>query len=347
MKSDKSKKSKKGRIVVLALLLALAVPLAGLGLFFNHYFNKMVTEETTLLVNPAIEDITLPEEYTDSDADIEENIKDNRLWYNDDIINILLCGVDYGSEKKHYPRSDSMIILSLNRINKAINLVSLSRAAYVAIPGHKNSRLNHAYEYGGPNLLIQTIEQNYKIRIDNYITVDFDSFSKIVDTIGGVDIYMTNAELNYLKGLFRAQGIDISKGAGTYHLNGELALGYARTRKIDADRNRTQRQRNVLVQIIKKARNMSISKGLELADVFLPMVSTDLTRTQIVKHAARGINYARWPVYQNIIPMNEHLASFPMIKVNEQEVILMDWDVAKTDLHGLLYPGLEPQEPLE
>lgn len=103
MKSDKSKKSKKGRIVVLALLLALAVPLAGLGLFFNHYFNKMVTEETTLLVNPAIEDITLPEEYTDSDADIEENIKDNRLWYNDDIINILLCGVDYGSEKNITP----------------------------------------------------------------------------------------------------------------------------------------------------------------------------------------------------------------------------------------------------
>lgn len=346
MKKEKPAKKRKALKTVLIILLAFAVPLGGLGIFYNYYLSKIdfIGDETTTLgVDPDLtEDFSLTGVDASADDDMDKNISDNRLWYHDKIINVLLIGCDQGSKSLYYPRSDAMIIVSLNKINKKVSIVSLSRAAYVSIPGHGRARLNAAHAYGGPALLIDTIELNYKVRIDHFASVDFDSFKTIIDLLGGVDVTLTAAEVAYLDSVFIPEGVDVSKGAGTYHLNGTMALAYVRTRAIDTDRDRTGRQRTVLTKIAQKARNMSASQALRLLNEFLPLVSTDFTKAGLTGQLVAALSYVRWPISQAIIPS----VAPSLIMVGKQEVLILNWDVVKSDIHAILYPGIEPKEPL-
>ncbi len=345
MKKEKQSKKRKALKTILIIVLAFAVPLGSLGLIYNYYLSKINfigNETTTLGVDPDLtDDFSLTGEDASADEGIDKNISDNRLWYHDKIINVLLIGCDQGSQKLYYPRSDAMIIVSLNKINKKVNIVSLSRAAYVSIPGHGRARLNASYAYGGPALLIDTIELNYKVRIDHFASVDFDGFKNIIDLLGGIDVHLTAAEVAYLDTVFAAEGVSVSKGAGTYHLNGTMALAYVRTRAIDTDRARTARQRTVLTKIAQKARNMSASQALRLLNEFLPLVSTDFTKAGLTGQLVAALSYVRWPISQAIIPS----VAPSLIMVGKQEVLILNWDVVKTDIHAILYPGIEPKEP--
>ena len=169
-RSRRKKQKMKNRALIIlgVVLLVIAIPLTAGIITFNHYLSKVNYEEETKEINPELtENISDPE----ADKDISENIDDPRMWYNDNIINILLIGRDLGHGSKYYPRADSVIIVSINKLKNDIKLVSLSRATYVSIPGHGNARLNAAHAYGGAKLLIDTIEQNYKIRIDHYVSI--------------------------------------------------------------------------------------------------------------------------------------------------------------------------------
>ena len=181
------KKTKKKVIITIAvILLIIAIPLTAGLITVNHYLSKMNYEEETKDVNPEFtENLSDP----NADKDISENIDDPRMWYNDNIINILLIGRDLGHGSKYYSRADSIIVVSINKLNNNIKLVSLSRATYVSIPGHGNARLNAAHAYGGSKLLIDTIEQNYKIRIDHYVSIDFNGFIKAIDALKGEMIF--------------------------------------------------------------------------------------------------------------------------------------------------------------
>lgn len=341
----KSAKNKKKRLLILliCILLVIAIPFGAGTWFINHYLNKIDYADTTLQTDPdLVTDAPLPEEFTDADVDIEKNIADHRLWYHDDIINVLLVGCDYGSSKLYYPRSDAVMIASLNKISKVINIVSLSRATYVQIPGHGKARLNAAYAYGGPKLLIQTVELNYKVRIDNYVSVDFEGFSKIIDRLEGISVNLTAQEVEYFSKLFDRKGVDYSKGAGSYWLDGDMALAYARTRSIDTDRDRTQRQRNIINQIISKARNTSLNQATKLLDDFLPLVSTDFSKQELLSQGTQYWNYRKWPVKQAIIPK----IGPRLVLVDGYEVLILNWEQVKRDIHEQLYPGIEPAEPL-
>lgn len=340
-KNKKMKNSVTVLIVILALLLTLCLS----GFFVaNHYLSKFNFEEdTTVQVDPnAEEKISLAPEDAAADDDIRRNLDDNQLWYNENVKNILLIGMDKGTASKGLnPRSDSMILISLNKKDSQIKMVSLLRAAYVSIPGYSNSRLSTAHSIGGPKLLIKTIEQNYKIHIDNYISVDFDAFQKVIDILGGVDINLTAKEANHLAPVFRDNKLKVPTGAGTYHMNGNTALAYVRLRSIDFDRMRTQRQRNVLTQIANKAKTMSVNQAVNLLDDILPLVSTDLTKTEIVSQAVNALNYVRWPITQDTLPH-----SWPKLVYDEKshyEVLILNWAETKRYAHDLLYPGMEPQ----
>ncbi len=343
-RSSKNSK-KKGIIIALAIVLVIAIPICVGILAANHYLNKMnFEEEETLQVNPEyIEEVTVPE----ADEDISENIDDQRMWYNDNIINILLIGCDLGSQARYYPRADSIIVLSINTLNSTIKMVSLSRATYVSIPGHGNARLNAAHAYGGPKLLVETIEENYKIRIDKYISIDFEGFIQAIDTLGGVDIYITQEEVNVISGTMSANGIS-PRGAGTYHLNGNVALEYARIRGIDNDRARTGRQRIVLTAILEKFKKMVstesystiIVKCFDYLNEVLPLVSTNFKKSEIIGQAPKYIGYLKFPVTEAIIPK----VSVPLKNINGTEVLILDWPTVKNDIHEILYPGIEPQE---
>ena len=110
------------------------------------------------------------------------------LTFNSDVLNILLVGSDHGAIKGDSGRSDSIMIATINFKTKELKLTSLMRDMYVEIPGHGHNKLNAAYAYGGVELLYQTIAENFNIKIDNYCVVDFKTFEKVINKVGGIEI---------------------------------------------------------------------------------------------------------------------------------------------------------------
>ncbi|MGN0614025.1 MAG: LCP family protein, partial [Porcipelethomonas sp.] len=206
------------------------------------------------------------------------------LYDSSDVRNILLIGSD--SRGEDTGRSDSMILLSLNSSTDKINMVSLMRDTYVQVPGYGGCKLNAAYAYGGPELLMDTIEENFYIEVDDYISVNFLSFAGIVDAVGGVEVEVNADEAAAINVLLDSkEGVslfgepepsDYLDGAGTYELNGKQALCYARLRKVgNADFERTERQRTVLTGILK---NLGPSSIFSVIGEAIPNVSTNMSK---------------------------------------------------------------------
>lgn len=189
------------------------------------------------------------------------------------VLNILLIGIDTRQDT-NAGRSDTMIIMSINRNTKQIILTSLMRDCYVAIPGRGNNRLNAAHAYGGANLLMQTIEVNFGIHIDYFARVNFFSFMDIIDAVGGIDINLTDAELPHVNSASTAQ--NKIQSAGVNHLNGPQALAYARIRYVGSDYARTQRQRTVLQTVASKLRGMGLGELNSFLNVALPKIATNM-----------------------------------------------------------------------
>ncbi len=280
----------------------------------------------------------IADELEENDQAIEQNRNNNEIWYSDDVINILLLGLDEGGRNYPYRRSDAMIVVSINKKTKDIKLVSFSRTAYVAIEGYANTRLNHAHGYGGAPLAIDTIEKNYKIRIDNYISTTFEAFQQLIDCLGGVDIGLTQAEVNddTMRYVLKLQGYT-DLVPGTYTLNGYSALNYVRLRSIDSDRERTQRQRNVLTSLAAKAKSMNVLQLNNALNEILPLVTTDLTKTEILAQAINVPSYLSGNIEQYVLP---HKSSALQV-IDDFEVVLVDWPNEIAYTHEVFYSGMD------
>ena len=337
LKKEKKKK-RKGLKVFIAIILVFAILAGAAGIYVYTYLNKLNYGDSKGTANPNLdkEESLSFDNQADADADLRARLSNNVIWYDDRIVNILLVGVDYGDEEAvmfkgaYLPRSDSMILISINTINNVVNMVSLSRAAYVAIPDHGNKRLNTAHAYGGASLLVDTIEQNYKIRIDKYITVDISGFAQIVDALGGVTIEMTAAEAGKVLGV---------SAAGTYDLDGDEAVYYSRLRSIDTDRKRTGRQRAVLNAIALKLRKSSASTMVDLLDTVLPLVTTNFSKAELLAQVAKAPKYLSMSIHEDIIP---HVP-YPLSTRDGKEVLILNWDEEDKYIHDLLYPDIIPQ----
>ena len=181
------------------------------------------------------------------------------------VTNILLIGTDTRVAGSNDARSDAMIVVSINPYKRRLVMTSIMRDSYVTIPGYGQNRINEAYSWGGPALLIQTIEENYKLGIDYYAQVDFFSFVDVIDAFGGVTINVEQPEVEFINGYIaeynQVSGIADRDGfvdeqfpGGEITLTGKQALGYARIRKIGNDFARTQRQRTVMNALLGKDR---------------------------------------------------------------------------------------------
>lgn len=346
LKDAKAKKKKRKRkralTVLISFLLVFAIIMSGGAIFINSYLDKMNFGDSVGDVHPDLdkEESLVFDEQSDADADIRANLDDNVIWYDDRIYNILLVGVDYGDAEKvmfegaYLPRSDSMILLSVNTVTGVINMVSLSRAVYVAIPGHGNKRLNTAHAYGGATTLVDTIEKNYKIRIDKYVTVDISGFEQIIDILGGVSIQMTAQEARIILG---------KSSAGTYRLDGETAVAYARLRSIDSDRKRTGRQRALLNAIATELKKAPVSTLFNLLDDVLPLVTTNFSKTELIGQVANAPKYLSMSINEDIIP---HKATSLTMR-DGKEVLILNWPETTAYIHDLLYPGIVPQSASE
>ncbi len=193
-------------------------------------------------------------------------------------VRILLVGQDRRSGETRQ-RSDSMILCSIDTKHSQVSLISFLRDTYVPIPGYRPNRLNAAYQWGGFSLLKNTLASNFGVSVDACIEVDFSSFQKIIDTLGGVSISLTDQEVRHLNNRY---GWNLS--SGSQNLTGAQALAYSRIRAIGNDYGRAQRQRKVLISLIEKIKRSGMMDILAITRQLLPLITTDMTDSQILSY---------------------------------------------------------------
>ena len=209
--------------------------------------------------------------------------------------NILLLGTDNRDEQEGYSRTDSMIILSVNTQTNEAKLTSLMRDTWVKIEGHGSSKLNAASVYGGPELTMQTISNNFGVDISDYMLINITGMADVIDVLGGIEMTITEAERKAInKGLFdlsSRSGMETLDSSGeNVLLNGNQAVAYSRIRMIDSDYVRTERQRAVLVKLAEKLKseiNMITIAGLITS--LLPYVETSLDLSDLISLATIGL----------------------------------------------------------
>ena len=259
------------------------------------------------------------------------------------VTNILLIGND-SRENGEDGRSDAMILLSISNKTKKIYMTSLLRDMYVEIPGHKDNRLNAAYSYGGAELLMQTIEQNFDIHISRYVLVNFEAFANLVDAVGGVDLELTGKEVEYVNGylveynilLGRPEGTDYfdDLSGGMVHLNGPQALAYCRNRYIGTDFGRTERQRKVLTEVIHKLPKGVLMNPKGLIDGLMPNLTTNLTQAECYRLSLMAPKILTYDIIQNSIPME---GTYKDATHRKMSVLEVDFEANKKFLQENLY----------
>lgn len=198
------------------------------------------------------------------------------------IINLILIGQDRRDESR--ARSDTMILATFHPDSKTITITSFLRDLYLPIPGYESNRLNAAYVYGGMELMQQTLLENFGIVSDGCVEVDFSSFSQIIDLLGGVSLELRQDEAEAINA-----AVPGSLTAGTNLLSGSQALAYTRIRNLDKDGDfsRTLRQRKLLSSLLDRYRNADLLTILSTVVDVLPMLSTDLSKREILVLAAK------------------------------------------------------------
>lgn len=268
---QKTKKMSKKKLAIISVFFILLVAILGGGLYVSSLLSKInkvdIKEE-----NLGMTDVSAM-------GDVSK------------IQNIALFGVDSKTDKG---RSDSIMILTLDQLNKKMKITSIMRDSYVNIPGKGMDKINHAYAFGGPELAIKTINENFGLNINKFITVNFDSLGAIIDSLGGVQLKITEEEVSKIPGI---------NSNGVHTLTGEQALAYARIRYAKGgDYQRTQRQRNIIQSIYESFRYTELSDYPKLISSFLPHVTSNMGSSELLsvgtdfyKTISSGLEQERFP----------------------------------------------------
>lgn len=191
------------------------------------------------------------------------------------IKNIALFGID--APKGKAGRSDAIMILTLDEEHKVMKLTSIMRDSYVDIPGYGDDKITHAYAFGGPELAMKTLNENFKVNVEDFMAVNFTSLPEIIDKLGGVKINIIPEEIHHISGI-TSQGEQV--------LNGAEALAYSRIRyATGGDYKRTERQRVVLEAVFEKLKSTPTKEYPSLIDDFLPYVETNMSSMDMIKLA--------------------------------------------------------------
>ena len=269
----------------------------------------------------------------------ERDIKEYKM-----IENILLIGLD-GTNDKLPKRSDTMIILTIDKLNKSLKLTSLARDTLVKIPGRGEEKLTHAYAYGQEELLMQTLNENFDLDIKDYAVVNFKSFIDIVDIIGGVDINVNEKEIHHLNEVIKecygvnhedTKNIEYITSSGNHNLNGYQALAYARIRKLDTIYKRDERQRLILTNIAHKLSDVSISKYPQIAKSILRHIKVNIAFNKIIDLAFIAHELASYDISQLEFPISEYREEG---RIGEKGTYVVKWDKNKNIelLHQFIY----------
>ncbi len=238
-----------------------------------------------------------------------ENIEDDEIEINeglDDTImkgytNIMLFGVDSRDNNISMgTRSDTAIIVNINNDTKEVRLVSVYRDTYLELSNEKASyeKYTHAYGYGSAKMAINTLNRNLDLNIKDYVTVNFAAVIKAVDLMGGLEITVKKGELKSLNKSIREENkiygtnVEQIQSPGTYLMNGTQVLAYVRIRSTaQGDITRTERQREVIGLMVKKLKSSGLNTMNKLIDEIFPMVSTSISKSEIISLATGVFNY--------------------------------------------------------
>ncbi len=318
-KKAKKKASKLTKILrsVIAVLLVLVIA-CGAGTYL--YINNLLNSATQSGDDEDTEDVQSIDEWSGMDELVEvfdpiyedEYVSSYRdmikTWYyngtpvsSTHVLNVLLIGEDTRDEEitDEDTRADSAIIASINIDTEQITLTSILRDTYVyyeVTEGDEDSgtfgKINEAMYYGGIDCYIRAVENNFKINIDNYVIVNFDSFENIIDTLGGITVDMTAEEIYEINSHPSRYGdVYIDAEEGLVELTGEQALAYCRIRYIDSDSVRADRQKTVLLKIFEKLNSSSSLKTVSVINTLLPYVSTGFTKSELLDIGAYALKH--------------------------------------------------------
>ncbi|MCD7736116.1 MAG: LCP family protein [Lachnospiraceae bacterium] len=262
----------------------------------------------------------------------------------EDIYNVLLVGVDR-QERTWNGNSDAMILVSINKTDNRVTMVSLMRDTYVNIPGVGYKKLNAAYAYGGGPLLCETITETYKVEVERYVAVDFWDLVDIIDIIGGVDLEVSAEEVEVANGYIqdmceRLMNIDPSDHyfpaeGGAIHADGVQAVAYARNRYVgNSDFDRTERQRYVLSQLMAEVRQMSLTQMSEKMQSILGYVTTNISETEIWSMVTELPEMLEYDFETSRVPYDN---LYSTVYINGQDMLVPDWEETLETLHDFIY----------
>lgn len=343
------KKHSKGRgLRITTLILSIIMLLSGTGLVY--YYN--------VLDSLNYKEIDDPEPSSQSSNSSSLPDANSSLLSSTQVLNILLFGQDAVDDGEETGRSDSMILLSLDNVHHKIKLTSFQRDTYVTIPGYGDAKINAAFQYGGVPLSIKTVEANFGIAVDKYATVDFDSFRKIINILGGVDIELSLEEIKYINaqidvndqiGETQFLQYDPSKDPQMIHLDGYQALWYARDRGEEAlggnpeytfsgdDWDRTKRQRKLLETILNDLREKaSLTDLVQIVNEIGPLVTTNLKKGDITFLVQNIMTYINYDMIEISIPI-EGCWRYGTTDDGQSVIVITDWDKTRMDLASFIY----------
>ena len=264
----------RGLLISLLSTMVMVIIVGGYFIYlFNDFGDKIYQGVSAQDKTESGEEIIEPEEENDFGiTDLFSNTFDEPM-------NILVFGLDSRKgESLETGRTDTILIVTINPDTKQVAAVSFPRDTYVLLPGYDHQKLNSAYYYGGLQLLTDTIEYNFDIKIDKYFAINFTAFSEIVDILGGIDVY-TPSSMYYV-----ASDIHVELSPGEHHLNGEELLGYVRYRNDQAgDIGRIKRQQYAIRALGEKAAGLkTVIKAPEILDILGENILTDINKKDLL-----------------------------------------------------------------
>ena len=352
------------RIVAIVLVVVLALGLVAYGYFHSKYRLMNISDGkfagTEVSAEGDSQDELENEELQSREIEEKQAIEaTGEIEEDKAVFNILLLGTDDRTTKfNDNARGDTCILLSINRETNQVHLVSFERAIGVKIPSGEYEGqwdwLTHMFWYGGPYLMTRQIRENFKVDVTKYIRVNIRTFMELVDSVGGVDIDMTEAEcnnINHPEGTFTAgniKGMHVENevqqdlAPGINHLNGATAMCYARLRAIDDDWHRVERQRKVILAAVENLKKLSVTELDKLLNNVLPLVQTNLTEGDIASLIPEAATFVNMDYDTTTFPL-KHTYGL-MDGMCGRKVLALDFETNAEELQNFLYGETTAEE---
>ncbi|MBQ2847590.1 MAG: LCP family protein [Clostridia bacterium] len=347
------KNHKRNLKALMSICICLVLVVSALGGAYVRKLFSLINHDEGHSGNPDatfVEDIAEDEDVSfNSIADIAyaNSIKDLlRSWatnngekiHSKKVINVLLIGED-NEDGSH--RSDSTMLVSVNTKTKKITITSFLRDSYTYMDINGSERFdktNHSYAWGGAAKLMEVLSNNYKVKIDYYVSINYESFVAAVDALGGISVPITEEEARYMNRTTRIKGFTSGESV---HLNGEQALIYARIRKLDSEVERTRRQRELISSLINQVKGSSVGDLNNAIQTFLPYVTTNLKTSQIISLGTQALSdgWLQYEIASQAYPDEQHRYGVDYFQTYTGRLFvwIVDYITAARDLQLALY----------